>query len=292
MRRFLLLAATLGMLALVVWWAPARQGHPDPLTALGGSLGGGRVAVINLLFVRAERLNREGRYEELPALYESIRRLDPQNTAAADHLAAIYAYDVLREAPDDAARLGWWLEAWELVEGALREHPNDASLLTRSTDLLLDIAPRYPGLEDAIAAKVGDPRQLGVARLLAAARLTRVLPRRGRIHLLRLVILLPIVAAQDLGAGGEAWRPLLAAGEEVAALRRSDLAAMHLPTEEAGSGPTLDVVFQARLAAVSGVGDALARADREGAERAIQAYAELDPASRLEDVLQRVVGAR
>ena len=139
---------------------------------------------------------------------------------------------------------------------------------------------------------MGDPRRLGVVRLLKAARLTPVLPRRGRTHLLRLVILLPIVAARDLAADGDAWRALLLAGEQVGALRRDALATMHLPSEEAGSGPGLDEVFSARLTAVAGVGEALAAGDPARAMRNIAAYADLDPGSRLEDVLRRVVQER
>jgi hypothetical protein len=162
----------------------------------------------------------------------------------------------------------------------------------RSTDLLLDIAPRYPGLEDAIVAHVGNPRELGVVRLLQAARGTAVLPRRGRSHLLRLVILLPNVAAEALAAGRDTWPALLVAGRQVANLRREDLGRMHLPSEEAGTGPGLDEVFDARLAAVAGVGAALRDGDREAAERAILTYAALDPGSQLEVWLRRAVEAR
>jgi hypothetical protein len=292
--RLVLFAAACGLLALAVALAPtprAREGG-GALGALGASMGGFRVAFVDLLFLRAERLLREGRVEEVPPLYEAIRELDPENAAAADHLAAVYAYDLLGEAPDTVGRLYWWVRAWDLVQEALEIHPEDASLLMRSSDLLLEIAPRDPDLEALVALRVPDPRRRGFERLLASARVAATLPRRGRIHLLRLAVLLPVEAALRLEAG-EDVEPILALGEEALGLRRPTLAEMRLPDPEGAVGPgeALDVMLEAGMEVVRTVGRALAAGDEAGAREALGRYQARVPGTEVGTVLARVLAA-
>lgn len=292
-QRLVLLAAALALLALAVALAPAplARGGGGALRAMGASMGGFRIALVDLLFLRAERLLREGRVEEVPPLYEAIRELDPENAAAADHLAAVYAYDLVGEAPDTAGRFYWWQRAWRLVEEALAIHPDDPSLLMRSSDLLLEIAPRDPGLEALVARRVPDPRLEGYERLVATARLTPTLPRRGRIHLLRLAVLLPLEAALRLEEDAD-FEPILALGEEALALRRETLAEMSLPDPtggEIGPGEPLDAVLEAGLEVVRAVGTARREGDEAGAREALRRYRRRVPDSDVAVVLERAL---
>ena len=294
-QRLVLLAAACALLALAVLLAPepAVRGGGGALRALGSSMGGFRIAFVDLLFLRAERLLREGRVEEVPPLYEAIRDLDPENTAAADHLAAVYAYDLLSEAPDTAGRLYWWVRAWDLVEEALSVHPDDASLLMRSSDLLLEIAPRDPDLEALVALRVPDPRRVGFERLLASAQATATLPRRGRLHLLRLAILLPLEGALRLEEGLDP-EPILALGDEALALRRAILSEMRLPDPPGAVGPgePLDAIFAAGLTVVREVGAALGEGDVAGAREALARYRARVPGTDVGPVLERTLDAR
>lgn len=291
-QRLVLLAVGLALVALAALLAPepASPGGGGALRAMGSSMGGFRIAFVDLLFLRAERLLREGRVEEVPPLYQAIRELDPENAAAADHLAAVYAYDLQGEAPDTAGRLYWWLQAWELVEEALEIHPRDASLLMRSSDLLLEIAPRDPDLEALVGLRVPDPRFVGFERLVAAAREEATLPRRGRIHLLRLTVLLPIEAARRL-ADGEEYEPLLTLGEEVLALRRQTLGEMRVPdpVDAPGTREPLDGMLEAGIQVVRDVGEALRDGDRERAEARLQGYRARIPGTEVATVLERAL---
>lgn len=291
-RRLVLLAVGLALLALAVQLtpAPSARGRGSALRAMGASMGGFRIAFVDLLFLRAERLLREGRVEEVPTLYEAIRDLDPDNVAAADHLAAVYAYDLQSEASDTAGRLYWWSRAWDLVEEALEVHPDDASLLLRSSDLLLEIAPRDPDLEARVALRVPDSRLVGFERLLACARLTPTLPRRGRIHLLRLALLLPVEAALRLEAGGDP-EPILVLGEEALRIRAETLAEMRIPDPEGalGSEEPLDALFAAGIRAVREVGAALAVGDENRARAVLEAYRVRAPGMEVTGVLERIV---
>jgi hypothetical protein len=276
--RVALAVVALALLGLAVLLAPAPASTGGgTLGALGASMGGMRVAFVDLLFLRAERLRREGRAREVPPLYEAIRDLDPGNVAAADHLAATYAPDLLAEALTPGERWYWWMRAWELLEKALADHPDDPSLLTRSSDLLLEIPARHPDIAARLDAFHPDGARLAFERLLVAARATSALPRRGRPHLLRLAVLVPVEAATRL-AHGEDPEAILRLGDETLALRRPTLAEMFLPVADGppgasdGPGVPLNVVLEAGLETVRGVRDALAAGDRARAEATLARY--------------------
>lgn len=294
MRRAALAIAGLVLLALAVGWTSARpEVDAGLLTALGRSMGGLRVLLVDVLFLRAERLRREGRVEEVPALYEAVRDLDPGNTVAVDHLAAVYAYDLLAEAPDLEARTFWWRRAWDLVESALEDHPDDASLFMRASDLLLEVTADDPGLEAWVASQVDDPRRLGLERLLAAARLTPSLPRRGRTHLMRLALIVPLEAGLRLLDGREA-APILALGDEALAARSQALAMVHPPVGEknaatgAGREVPLDEVLRQGLRAVRDMEAARRAGDTERAEAVAAQYVRRLPLTNLGLVLEEL----
>jgi hypothetical protein len=258
----------------------ARAQAPEDgsaLEALGRALGGWRVLAVDVLFLRGEALRKQGRSEELPAIYASITALDPDNEAATDALAGEYADNLLATAPTADARFAWWQEAWLLTLRGLRAHPDSARLAFRASDLLLRVPDARPDLAERVDRLFGAPADLpararreaqGLAWLLAAVRATEHLPRLGRLHLLRLARAAPLLAARALVRGDppDHAARLLGAGAEL--LRLHPLA-VHAVLEEVGrEGPgeeslriPLDEALRPALAAVDAA-IAWARGDR------------------------------
>lgn len=290
---YLLAAAALAVLSTVV----RPQGPSEDagfLTALGRSMGGLRVIAVDAIFLRAEALREAGRVEEVVPLYRTVLELDPDNVAALDFLAALYAYDLLSLAPDDDARLAWWEEARRLVLDGLARHPDDPALRMRQADLLLEVGPRYPGLDARLQQRFGDTRRQGLELLLGIARDTPNLGRRGRMHLLLLAQGIPVAAAARLPGGPEAVDPVLALGDELLRIRGPDLAQMRLlqmdlmpgaPEE----GVPLDVLLPRGLAVVRAVQQALAEGRTADAARETAAYAEAGGVQALVDLLEGVI---
>lgn len=205
MTRPLLAALGLALLAACVALseapAPAAGGS---LEALGRSLGGWRVLAVDALFFRAESLRAQGRTEELPALYQTLVALDPDNDAAVDALAHEQVANLLPTAPTPEARLGWWREAWRLTLRGLGAHPGSPRLLFRAADLALEVPVRRPDLAPALDREFGSVaarEAQGLAWLVACARSTPHLPTMGRLHLVRLARAAPLLAVHALARG-------------------------------------------------------------------------------------------
>jgi hypothetical protein len=240
--RLLLTLAGVAALAAAVPLGGALGTHPpasaaggSPLEALGRSLGGWRILAVDVLFLRGEGLRKQGRTEELPAIYQSLLELDPGNEAVADMLAGEYVDNLLPTAPTPEARFAWWREAWDVTLRALRAHPDSARLAFKASDLLLrvpDARPELAGLIDPVAGGAGgaggeaEREARGLAFLLAAARRTEHLPKVGRLHLLRLARSAPLLAARALLRGNPPDHAalLLSAGDELLRLHPAALA--------------------------------------------------------------------
>jgi hypothetical protein len=184
----------------------------DPAAALGG----GRTIASGVLFLRAETLRREGRVDDVAAVYRRILEMDPGNDAGTDFLASTLARDLLPLAPTPEGRVRWWREAFGLVERGLARKPNSARLLFRRADLLLREGRRDPAVADSLAAQGRDVAREGFDSLLAVLRLGPDIPGVGRIHLDLLARLAPRLAAERLARGSDA-SPFLAGGEEALA---------------------------------------------------------------------------
>jgi hypothetical protein len=292
-----LLAAAAVLAVLAVWWAPPAPPADEPvLSAIGRSLGGGRVALVDILFLRADALRRRGHLAEARSLYRSVLELDPQNVAAIEFLAGVYAFDLLSDAPDTASRFGWWREGWALLQWGLEQHPGSPRLLLRSADLLLTLPVEHPDLVPLIQETVGDWKLLGVEMLMAAARRTGNIPGHGRIHLARLVSTLPTVAAIHLAHGLPDVDRILALGDELLEIRASDLAEMRFLTSAGGAaassdeGLPLDEVLRRGLAVVQAVAADRAASDAAAVRRDIARYRRDVPGSLLGEVLEKLFG--
>ncbi|MFM8980900.1 MAG: hypothetical protein ACKOSS_10640 [Planctomycetia bacterium] len=248
-------------LAGVVLLAGAAALHPapapaaGPLAALGRSLGGWRVAAVDVLALRADALRREGRSDELVAVYEAMVGLDPGNAAATEALAALLVAEGLRVASSDDERLERWSDGMRLLQAGIVEHPSSALLAMRAGLLLLEDAEATPGLAQRVEARmggVGGRVGTGLAFLAAAAAAEEHLPRTGRAHLVALAREAPRRAAEALvrGAPGAEVRALLAEAAVLGALRSAACAQVEELTDpEPGHPEGRRVALPERLAA-------------------------------------------
>jgi hypothetical protein len=248
-RGFLLPLALLALAGSALTATDAPPRGEVMLTAVGRSLGGLRVLLEDVLFLRAESLRADGRVEAVSSLYESVRALDPDDVHAIDFLASVYAFDLLPDAPDAEARFGWWRAARALLRQGLARRPGDPLLLISESDLLLRVGTDDPPLQALIAREVPDPEVEGLVLLMQAARASAYVGRRGRSHLMALSLAIPVVAAHRLDADPATAERLLAMGDELLRIRRPALEALVVPWEEGGE-LRMDVALEAGLQAV------------------------------------------
>lgn len=107
----------------------AEEGGAPPLVAFTlVALGGFRSLAADFLWLRATRLQDEGRYFELVQLADWIQRLQPKNTTAAQFLAWNMAYNLSVSQQDFAARWRWIQKGLGTLQDALLMNPNDPLL--------------------------------------------------------------------------------------------------------------------------------------------------------------------
>jgi hypothetical protein len=289
--------AVLGVLLLAVaaWFGPDRSEETaGTAAALGRSMGGARVVLVDALFLRAEALRRRGRLEDLPTLYGTVLDLDPGNEAAFDHLASVYAFDLPVEAARPEDRAAWWREGWDAVEKGLEIHPRSLRLLLRSAELLRR-ADEDAALADAVPAGLGDPAVAALERIRTAAEISDEVPGLGRYHLLLGATMAPEVAARRLVAAPRESERALAVGDALLALRREALADALLPStvlsDEPGREVDLATLLDVGLRTVREVARARAAGDREAARVAAQALANRFPGWPTTETLLRAAEA-
>jgi hypothetical protein len=274
----------LGVVALALS-AAATAVAPEPpsggglLRALGQSLGGFRVLVVDVLFLRAEALRREGRIDEVPALHRAVLELDPGNEAAFEHLASVHALDLRFTVPEPEQRRLWWLEGWDAIERGLAAHPRSSRLLGHGAILLFSAA-REPEMARGLPPPPGPALEAAaIDHLARAVRLGDPAEPRHAGHVWFLAAMAPQWAAGRLVTDPASSASLLALGEEVLARERDLLDRMRLPPagEEDPSairaGPPLSRWLRAALDVVVAVGDARAQRRWPEARAALRAYA-------------------
>lgn len=204
----------LGLLLLAlaaVGREPPRPSGQSTLGAVGASMGGMRVVVIDGLFFRAEALRRRGRLEDAAGLYHAILELDPANEAATIFLADLFVDGLLPGAVDAQSRFLWWREAHGVLQDALARRPRSAPLHDRTAALIVRLPLGQPDLEPRLAKELGNWRLEALRHLGIAFEEVATLPRRGRGHIRHAALLAPYVASLALAAGdmrsyGEAVR--------------------------------------------------------------------------------------
>lgn len=233
MRRLALIAGAVACLGLSAWTGPPELGGSESTTtAIGRSLGGLRVLVVDVLFVRAGALvasGSPGDLAEAQSLYETVLELDPDNDAAHAFLVDMYAIQMLPFGTTREDRYRWWLEGWNLAQRGLQLNPRSAHLHNRVAELLIDVTTSQVGyvneLLPLVDAKFPNRRTLILDHLSAAARITDNLPNRGRMHLVHLSNMVPEIMIEAARAGD---KRLMALAHEVhleALERRTDVLA-------------------------------------------------------------------
>jgi len=261
MRRLhFVLAGSLCLFLAVLLHPVSEEESAGALAAVGQSMGGSRVMVIDALFLRAEAQRKAGRIEDAAALYQAVLDLDPANEAATIFLVNVYVDELIPQIPDAAERHAWWLDARGLLATALARRPRSAPLHARAAGLVLD--GRRPGgaLDARPAAEIEQASWEALRHLDQAVRFTDTLPRRGRVHLVQIGLLTPELAAEALRDGDEkALREALAIGDGVLRTRAAVLETLGLG---GGRDTSLADVLRAGLgavratrAAIRGVGD-------------------------------------
>ncbi len=244
-------------------------------TAVGRSMGGMRVVLIDVLFLRADALKKDGRPEEAAALYETIIELDPKNDAAAVHLIDIYVDDLLRREATLEGRMHWWRKARSLLAKALVLNPESALLHYRAFQLVWITPVSHPDLAQPLAQEIERPRFLVLSHLRKAARLTDNIPTRWRLHLRDLSEIAPAFAAEAIGEQqAELFQAAVAAGYDLLDRRRSTLGKMLHVVEVRGHniGIRRDRFLEAGLQTVAAVREALGASDHRRAWEVVRQY--------------------
>ena len=259
----LALAAAAGLSAIAP--APRESGST-------ASLGGLSTVLVDAWFLRAEALRREGRVEELPALYRRILEADPDSETAIDYLADVEANDLLSLAPTAAAKLAWWDEADALLVRALERRPGSARLLFRRAQIRLG-----PGAEADVASALksrGADVRLDAFRFLAdSIERTPSLGRAGRVHLVAFARLVPGLLTERYVGRRAGVDEVLGRGDFLLRLRSDDFNDFTLG--DASDTVSAGARLYGALGVVHAVRDLLARAppDRDGARKVVAAYA-------------------
>nr|MDJ0976804.1 hypothetical protein [Planctomycetota bacterium] len=139
--RLLLLAVLCLVTSVVMAPAPTRA-DVSLTTAVGRSMGGLRVLVVDILFIRAQALVNAGRADDLAEaqqLYETILLLDPANDTAHAFLVDMLVLQMLPLGTTPEARFGWWQEGFDLAQRGLELNPASALLHHRIAELLMDV---------------------------------------------------------------------------------------------------------------------------------------------------------
>jgi hypothetical protein len=215
--------------------APGVSSARDP----GSALGGFRVLVADAWILRADALRREGRFEELPALYRQVLDLDPGNEDAIDLLALTEARDLRTLSPDDAGRVRWWRAARDLIERGLAASPDSARLHWRAADLLAIVPQGDPAVLAALAAEGVDGEMEGLRHLGRSVALAGSLGRSNVVHLDAMTFLAPEIAARRLARGPAGERAALEAvaiGRRALRARLDEFASFRTDAEGSRSG--------------------------------------------------------
>ena len=219
-----------GILSLGAAAGLASVGPRDSSRGEAASLGGLRTVLVDTWFLRAEALRREGRIDELPAIYRRILEADPDSETAIDYLADVEANDLRQLARAPAARIAWWDEGDAFLTRALEKRPGSARLLYRKAQIRL--AP--PAQDADLAAELkrrGIDVRLEAFRFLAdSVERTASLGRAGRVHLVAFAELTPGLAAERYAKAGPGLDEILFRGEQLLRVRMAEFADFELDT--------------------------------------------------------------
>lgn len=303
MRRLALIAGAVACFGLSAWTGPPEAGGSESTTtAIGRSLGGLRVLVVDVLFVRAGALvasGAPGDLAEAQSLYETVLELDPDNDAAHAFLVDMYAIQILPFGTTREDRYRWWLEGWNLAQRGLQLNPRSAHLHNRVAELLIDVTTSQVGYVNELLPLVDEEfpnrKTLILDHLSAAARITDNLPNRGRMHLVHLSNMVPEIMIQAARAGDKRLMALCSEVHVELLERRTDVLAdmtTRVVYTDGTEGPVLNRVnlMAFGMNVILRVAGQMKAGDVAQARRFVQAYAEEVGQNRVLRALQAWVG--
>ncbi len=303
-RARLALIALLCFITSAVLVPSASRADISLTTAVGRSMGGLRVLVIDILFIRADALVRSGRAEELAEaqqLYETILLLDPANDTAHAFLVDMHVLQMLPLGTTREARFGWWREGWDLAHRGLDLNPGSAQLHYRIAEMLINVGVSPVAYVKELLPLVEDLVPNRRARLLGhlaeACRLRENLPTRGYSHIGQLQVVAPEIAADAAREGNEDLY-VLAYGAGLELLKRHEARLAQMLTEGgelapiAGGHVDRATLLKAGLGAVTRIRKALKNGRPADAQRVIEAYAAQAGQNRVLDALRRLAESR
>lgn len=107
----------------------AKQHGAPPGVALSNVfLGPFRNLMVNALWLRMDRLQKQGKFFEMVQLADWILRVQPENATVAQYLAWNMAYNITVTQQNYDARRRWIRKALETLRTAMRYNPNDPVL--------------------------------------------------------------------------------------------------------------------------------------------------------------------
>jgi hypothetical protein len=142
----------------------ARDGEPGMdsdagLRATAHLLGGFRPLAIDVLWIRADALFRQGRLWELAALFRGIVALDPGNAAVREFAAWHLSYNVALAEPGPDRRFEWFLRGMEILGAPPEGKPRDNATRVLGARMMVDRfgSGVFPGFAERVAALYGAP---------------------------------------------------------------------------------------------------------------------------------------
>ena len=104
------------------------HGAPPGVAVSNVFLGPFRNLMINFLWLRMDRLQKQGKFFEMVQLADWILRVQPENATVAQYLAWNMAYNITVTQQDYDARRRWIKKALETLHTAMKYNPNDPIL--------------------------------------------------------------------------------------------------------------------------------------------------------------------
>ena len=219
----LLLLGVAALAASVVATPEAKQRKETLTSAVSRSLGGLRVFIVDVMFLRAEQARAEGDIAEAARLYEALLQMQPDNAPAAAHLVDI-EFDNLGYVLDADERFEGWKRLRRRVAQLIELQPSSALLRYRDAQLVLKVLRGKDAALKARVAQLPEPRFQALMATAEACGLAETIRGLGSHHLDTFAFLATEVAADGLARDREAvWGRAVDLGRAILDLRREML---------------------------------------------------------------------
>lgn len=275
-RRHLFALGAAALLAAVGVTPAPPQRAETLVSAVSRSLGGLRVFIVDIMFLRAEQARAQGDIVEAASLYESLLQMQPDNVPAAAHLVDI-EFDNLGYVLDPDERFEGWRRLRRRVAALIELQPASGRLRYRDAQLILKVLRgKDTELRARVVEALREPQFVALMRTAEACMLGDTVRGLGSHHLDTFAFLALEVAADGLARGNEqVWRDAVVAGRAVLA-ERSEMLAEHrhpLVYDADPADPSQWILLSDLLAlGLETIGRIAGATSREAAQAALDAF--------------------